>query len=162
MTSTEAPMNDAEVKIVKHKNIKSVLFLFGFAAITSFLLWLSITDEFSLFLIVFTIAFVIITIALFIDVVTKFNIAQKDIQQQIKVIDQFTVIKKHQSKNSGNSYSYYIDFNSEDIKSYEIKKKAFDAINTHDTVEIEYTKYAFWILKIEHNGINIENKFTNQ
>ncbi|MFB9079480.1 hypothetical protein ACFFLS_06305 [Flavobacterium procerum] len=157
MNRTEASMNAAEVKIVKHKNIKSMLFLFVFTAITSFLLWLLITDSFSLITTILTTAFVIITIVLFIDIVKKLNIAKKDIEQRIKVTDQFTVIKKYHSK-SNNSYSYYIDFNSEDIKNYEITKKAFDPINVGDTIEIEYTKYAFWILKIEHNGVNIENK----
>ncbi|WP_193844611.1 hypothetical protein [Flavobacterium hungaricum] len=35
-----------------------------------------------------------------------------------------------------------------------IKKK----VNENDLVAIEYSKQAFWILKIEHNGLSIENK----
>jgi hypothetical protein len=53
---------------------------------------------------------------------------------------------------------YFITLDSKVIKKYKVTKKVFNDLNINDSVYIEYSKYANWILKIEHKGIDIENK----
>ncbi|KAF2328214.1 hypothetical protein [Flavobacterium daemonense] len=159
MNQTEAPINNQEIKIIKRKVEKTKIFLFVFVSFIALWSWgMSNTDSlFSLFnIIVFV--FVIITLIVLILFLKRLQTTRKDVESKIKIVSTFKVIDKYR-ESSRNSYNYIIVFDSKDIPKYEVTKSNYDLINITDSIEIEYSKFAFWILKIEHKGNDIENKY---
>ncbi|MTH13991.1 hypothetical protein [Flavobacterium sp. LC2016-01] len=105
---------------------------------------------------IFIFVFIILTIIALAFSLKRLSVTKNDLTAQIKIVSTFKVIDKYYTirKNS----SYFIAFDSKDIPKYEVTKRTYELINIDDSIEIEYSKFAFWILKIEHNGNDIENK----
>ena len=152
-------MNHAEVALItkKVKNVK--IFIIAFFAFVSLWFWIWNRQEFPYSFLNITInTILILFILLLILGISKKNInTRKDFINQIKVIDELIISNKY-IHGSGNDVRYYICFDSKILKEYDVKANVFNSLNINDSVHIEYSKYANWILKIEHNGIDIENK----
>jgi hypothetical protein len=158
MNSTELKMNTAEIALIKNKVKKAKIFMVVFITLFAILLWFWTDKEtpYSTFKNGLSIFLVVLLLIFIVAFSKKLLVTGSDIKNQIKIIDELKVIEKH--LDSSRSSSYYIVFNSEIFKKYEVKKEIYDMINITDSVYIEYSKYANWILKIEHNGKDIENK----
>jgi hypothetical protein len=88
----------------------------------------------------------------------KIITTRNDIKNKIKIIDELKVTNKYIDYGQKHGARYFITLDSKVIKKYEVIENVFNDLNINDSVYIEYSKYANWILKIEHNGIDIENK----
>ena len=88
--------------------------------------------------------------------------SKKDLQNQIKVVTKVTVTDKSIKHRGGgkNRVSYYeLSFDGNgDIEKYEVKKDIYNKVQIGDVIDIEYSKSSLWILKIELNSENIENR----
>jgi hypothetical protein len=157
MNQIEAQITDAELNIIKSKIRKTNIFLFLFWAFVIFWGWglCDLDTLFSFFNIIVAV-FVILTVIMCIMSYKRLKLTKNDFAERIKIVTEFKVIDKHCT--STKSYRYTLEFDSKDIPKYEVKKSHYDLININDSISIEYSKAAFWILKIEHNGIDIENK----
>jgi|GEM_PF-1490161 len=158
MNRIELQMTTAELTIIKRKSEKGQTFVivFLFFLIGWYWLWPAIGDSFP---------YVYYSISAFIGILFTFLFVQffvikkrtkKDIESKIKISTELKVIDKYYR--SGTNYSYTIVFDSKDIPKYEVTETIFYKININDSIFVEYSKFGFWLLKIEHNGITIENK----
>ena len=82
---------------------------------------------------------------------------KKDLDNNIKIVSTVKVISKKKRTNDGTSDYHILLSGNYEYNNYKVWKKDFDRINNGDTIELEYSKYGKWILKIKCNGINIEN-----
>lgn len=158
MNRIELQMTTAELTIIKRKAEKGQIFIivFLFFLVGWYWLWPTIGDSFP---------YVYYSISAFIGILFTFLFVQffvikkrtkKDIESKIKISTEFKVIDKYYR--SGTNYSYTIVFDSKDIPKYEVIEAIYNKININDSIFVEYSKFGFWLLKIEHNGITIENK----
>lgn len=157
MNRTETRITDKDIQTIKRKVKKTKVFIFVFLSFIALWSW-GLSDSDTLFSIFNAIVFVIILIALVVLVLSlkRLKVTRNDLAAQIKIVNTFKVIDKYYTlKKSSN---YFIVFDSKDIPKYQVAKKTYSLINIDDFIEIEYSKFAFWILKIEHNGNDIENK----
>ena len=157
MNRTETRITDKDIQTIKSKVKKTKVFIFVFLSFIALWSW-GLSDSDTLFSIFNAIVFVIILIALVVLVLSlkRLKVTSNDLAAQIKIVNTFKVFDKYKKKKK--SRNYFILFNSKDIPKYEVTKKTYSLINIDDFIEIEYSKFAFWILKIEHNGNDIENK----
>lgn len=157
MNRIEVPMTGLEIEIIKTKVLNMKVFIFVFFAFLAFWTW-SLSDSTEIF--TFLNGIILCVLVLFsifvILALKKLWLTKNDIQSKIKILNELRVIEKHSTR-SGNP-RYTLNLDSEDIHRYIVTKKVYDEIGIGDIITIEYSKYAFWILKIEHNGVNIENK----
>ncbi len=155
----EGTMIDAEVALIRKKVFKSKVFIIGFFIFFSFWFWIWNIQESSFF-----INFVNIILVLLLIVFTYFSSAKniktrKDLNSKIKIIENSKVLNKYIDTGSkGRIIHYYIILDSKAIDKYDIAEDLYMNITTGDFICLEYSKYANWILKITHNGVNIENK----
>jgi hypothetical protein len=157
MNQIEAPITDQDIKTIKRKVEKTKIFLFVFLFFIILWSWgLCDSDSYFTILNIFILVFDTIVLIVFSYALKRLRVTQKDLKAKIKIVDTFKVIDKYytQRRNS----SYIIIFDSKDIPKYEVTKRNYGLINVNDTIEIEYSKFAFWVLKIEHNKNDIENK----
>lgn len=159
MDITEGTMIDSEVALIRKKVFKSKVFIIGFFIFFSFWFWIWNIQESSFF-----INFVNIILVLLLIVFTYFSSAKniktrKDLNSKIKIIENSKVLNKYIDTGSkGRIIHYYIILDSKAIDKYDIAEDLYMNITTGDFICLEYSKYANWILKITHNGVNIENK----
>jgi len=155
----EGTMIDSEVALIRKKVFKSKVFIIGFFIFFSFWFWIWNTQESSFF-----INFVNIILVLLLIVFTYFSSAKniktrKDLNSKIKIIENSKVLNKYIDTGSkGRIIHYYIILDSKAISKYDVAEDMYMNITTGDFICLEYSKYANWILKITHNGVNIENK----
>lgn len=158
MSQTESQMSHNDIEIIKKKVQKSKVFIF--VLLSFLLLWgwgMCDTDTvFTLFNGIVALLFLVFFIFLVV-LLKKIKTTKNDILSKIKIINEFPVLEKFCTGSSG-SRDHIIVLDSKDIPKYTVTKKVYEDINIGDIVTIEYSKAAFWILKIEHNGISIENK----
>lgn len=158
MHRTEFQMTATELTIIKRKSEKGQLFVivFLFFLASWYWLWPAIGDSFP---------YIFYSISAFIGILFTFLFVQffiikkrtkKDIDSKIKISAEFKVIDKY--SRSGTNYGYTIVFDSKDIPKYEVTEAIYNTININDSIFVDYSKFGFWLLKIEHNGITIENK----
>ncbi|WP_026728829.1 hypothetical protein [Flavobacterium denitrificans] len=157
MNRIESPMTNLEIEIIKTKVFKMKVFILVFLAFLIFWAWgLSDNDEIFTFLNGIILCVLILFSIFVVLALKKLWLTKNDIKSKIKILDELLVIEKHTTGTDNKRYTLQLD--SDDIHRYIITKKAYDEISIGDTIKIEYSKCAFWILKIEHNGVSIENK----
>lgn len=158
MNPTELKMSNTEIALIKNK-VTKVKF-FSIILIAFFLVWLWFwTDKETPYSLLDNGISIFIAILLLIFIFflsKKLLVTRNDIKNQIKIIDEFKVIEKYIDRSKVSRY--YIVFNSKVLNKYQVTKNVYEVINVTDSVYIEYSKHANWILKISHNNIDIENK----
>jgi hypothetical protein len=160
MDPTEIKMINAEVVLIKSKVKNAKIFIIVFFAFASIWFWIWNSQESPYSILNNSINIVLISfLVLFIYAVSKKIITTRnDIKNQIKITDELKVTNKYKDYGQKLGVRYFITLDSKVIKKYEVTENVFNDLNINDSVYIEYSKYANWILKIEHNGIDIENK----
>jgi hypothetical protein len=159
MDITEGTIIDSEVALIRKKILKSKVFLIVFFIFLSLWIWIWNIQEPSFF-----INFISIILGLSLITTTYFSSAKfirtrKDFNYRIKIIEHSKVLDKYTTTNSNSRITnYYIILDSKAISKYDVAEDMYMNITTGDFICLEYSKYANWILKIKHNGINIENK----
>jgi hypothetical protein len=158
MNPTELKMSTSEIAQIKGKVENSTFFMIAFITFIGIWLWLFNDSEAPYFVLTSVISafLILLTLYLIYAFFKKIKETKDDIKNQIKIINVFEVVDKHTS--GSKNTKYIIVFNSKDIPKYQVTQTVFNTINIHDTVSVEYSKFAFWILKIQHNGVDIENK----
>lgn len=160
MNPTEIKMNNAEVALIKSKvkNAKTLIIVFmGFASIW-FWIWNSQESPYSALNNLINIVLISFLLLLVYIGSKKIITTTNDIKNQIKIADELKVTNKYIDYGQKYGVRYFITFDSNVIKKYEVIENVFNNLNVNDYIHIEYSKYANWILKIKHNGIDIENK----
>jgi len=162
LTQIETPITTQDIKIIKRKAEKTKFYLLLLISFIGLWAW-GMSDTESLFSIfnAFVLFFIIVTIIVFVFSIKRLKATRKDLKAQIKIVSTFKVIDKYRSGRN-NHYYYKIVFDSKDIPNYEVTKHNYPLINIGDSISIEYSKFAFCILKIEHQGHTIENKHNIQ
>jgi len=157
MIRKENQMSHIEIDLIKNKVIKSKIFIsfFLFFIIGWFIIWFQI--DFSLLTNVLGIILTLFILILIVIVYKKSIDTKKDLEKKIKISDNLKIINKY-TERTGRSYNYLIILESNEIKKYQLKQDVYKKIQINDIINIEYSKFARWILKIEHNGENIANK----
>jgi hypothetical protein len=160
MNPTETKMINAEVVLIKSKVKNAKIFIAAFFTFVSIWFWIWNSQESPYSILNNSINIVLISfLLLLIYAISKKIITTKnDIKNQIKIIDELTVTNKYVDYGQKRGARYFITLDSKVIKKYEVIENVFNDLNINDPVYIEYSKCANWILKIEHNGIDIENK----
>ncbi|QZK91198.1 hypothetical protein K5V07_12135 [Flavobacterium sp. CHNK8] len=160
MDPTEIKMINAEVVLIKSKIKNAKIFIIVFFAFASIWFWIWNSQESPYSILNNSINIVLISfLLLFIYAVSKKIITTRnDIKNQIKITDELKVTNKYKDYEQNGGVRFFITLDSKIIKKYEVTENVFNDLNINDSVYIEYSKYANWILKIEHNGIDIENK----
>ena len=155
----EAKFTQADIIKIKSKRGQSnVAFIFAFIMFGAIIYFKN--DSLNLFLkIIFYACLAITSFAVF-DIFFGDN-SSKDLKNKIKIVTKITVLDKNINTSDGASETthYELDFGGvSDIKHYEVKRRIFDKIKVGDIIDIEYSKESCWILKIELNSLDIENK----
>ncbi|MGL2987185.1 hypothetical protein ACSVH5_06275 [Flavobacterium sp. RSSA_27] len=160
MNPTETKMINAEVVLIKSKVKNTKIFIVAFFAFVSiwFWIWNSQESPYSILNNSINIGLISFLLLLIYSISKKIITTKTDIKNQIKIIDELTVTNKYVDYGQKRGVRYFITLDSKVIKKYEVTENVFNDLNINDSVYIEYSKYANWILKIEHNGIDIENK----
>ena len=84
---------------------------------------------------------------------------RKDIKERIKIKTRLKIKEKRRSNKTNNKNTHRILFEkNEYLTAYNVNKKTYDNLNVGDIIDIEISKFDNWILKIEWNSIDIENK----
>ncbi|QIH39585.1 hypothetical protein G7A72_12535 [Flavobacterium sp. Sr18] len=160
MNPTETKMINAEVVLIKSKVKNAKIFIVAFFAFVSiwFWFWNSQESPYSILNNSINIGLISFLLLLIYSISKKIITTKTDIKNQIKIIDELTVTNKYVDYGQKRGVRYFITLDSKVIKKYEVTENVFNDLNINDSVYIEYSKYANWILKIEQNGIDIENK----
>ncbi|MGY0407251.1 MAG: hypothetical protein ACWIPJ_02685 [Polaribacter sp.] len=102
---------------------------------------------------------VLFSLVFIIESFIKWRNSKKDLKENIKISETLKISNKYILGGFNNStIRYFIILESNKIKRYELKQDVYEVVQINDFIEIEYSKCACWILKIEHNGKNIANK----
>ena len=159
MDITEGTIIDSEVALIRKKILKSKVFLIVFFIFLSFWFWIWNIQEPSFFINFINIILVLLLIVFTYFSTAKYIKTRKDLNSKIKIIENSKVLNKYTDTGSkGRITHYYIVLDSKAISKYDVDEDMYMNVTTGDFICLEYSKYANWILKITHNGINIENK----
>jgi hypothetical protein len=159
MDITEGTIIDSEIALIRKKVFKSKIFIIGFFIFFSFWFWIWNIQESSFFINFINIILVLLLIVFTYLASVKYIKTRKDLNSKIKIIENSKVLNKYTDIGSkGRITHYYIVLDSKTISKYDVAENMYMNVATGDFVYLEYSKYANWILKISHNGINIENK----
>ena len=159
MDITEGTIIDSEIALIRKKVFKSKIFIIGFFIFFSFWFWIWNIQEPSFFINFINIILVLLLIVFTYFSTAKYIKTRKDLNSKIKIIENSKVLNKYTDIGSkGRITHYYIVLDSKTISKYDVAENMYMNVATGDFVYLEYSKYANWILKISHNGINIENK----
>ena len=150
-------MNQSEIDLVKDKVLKSKLFLLFFLIFICGWLILWINYKFGFLIQIIGLIVVIFILILIFYFFKNWKNSKIDLKKNIKISETFKIIDKY-IVYGGGPVKYIIVFESRKIKKFQLEKKDYNVVQINDYVKIEYSKYAHWILKIEHNGKSIANK----
>ena len=151
-------MNQYEIDLIKDKIFKSKVFLFFFLIFILVWLILWFNYEFSLLTKIIGSVLTLMCLIFVIASFKQWNNSVIDLKKNIKISETLKITNKYIDHGIKRSNRYYIILESNEIKKYQLKQNIYDIIHINDFIYVEYSKFANWILKIEHKGKSIENK----
>lgn len=140
---------------LKKKILGKGIFTFVFLLLSAFSIYYFFKISAGNYLILFIIS--IIFLGTFTHIIYLYITLKKDLDYNIKIVSKVKVSNKKRREHEGSTDHYILLSGNYEYNNYSVWRKDFDRINIGDTIELEYSKYGNWILKIKCNGINIEN-----
>ena len=160
----EIQMSNKEIVKIKNKYWKSILgnilicTLFGIFPYLINKNGIDLSFSNVLFSIIFGLIF-LMTFLNLTGLIIGWKNLRKDIKERIKIKTRLKIKEKSKSNKTNNNNTHRILFEkNEYLTVYNVTKKTYNNLNVGDIIDIEISKFDNWILKIEWNSIDIENK----
>ncbi|QCE41376.1 hypothetical protein [Psychroserpens sp. NJDZ02] len=151
----EIKFNTKDKRKLKNKILGKGIFTFLFLLLSAFSIYYFFKISADNYLILFIVS--LIFLGTLTHIIYLFITLKKDLDNNTKIVSTVKIISMKEKRNDGISDYHILLSGNYEYNNYKVFKKDFDRINSGDTIELEYSKYGKWILKIKCNGINIEN-----
>ncbi|EKT3975131.1 cytochrome P450 [Flavobacterium psychrophilum] len=170
MKIQESILSDKEIYYIRSKYWKSILantIMFLMFGIPFYLInenGIKYEDFSSILFNAFFFMILLLLILNLIALLTSQKELRKDIKEKIKIKTEIIIKEKrelHSSSSTSNTHSttYRLLFEKNDyLTVYDVGKSDFNKIKVGDIIVLECSKSSKWVIKIEWNSENIENK----